>query len=362
MSNHNQLPTPGSRIWSTYQLAFASVAAFVVVAIITGIIFTFLNSPIARSSSVTDPLGGGPDTTAYDANDRVVALGVLPSVLDEGSGVAVDRERGIFWAHNDDAGPAQLIALDTLGVALGAFIVPGVEVSDLEDISLGPCPGEAAAALPASGSASPGTGSSRKCLYLGDIGDNARGRSYYRVHAVVAPEVTRPGSTERPRSRETSLPIEVLGQVTFVYEGRQSRDAEALAVSPTGDILVVTKGQEGRADVFGIHVDDFGTGSGSAEEMLVARHRATLPLDVSDGGLRVTGAAFSPDGRTLAVRTASMVHLFPADDLESEPIECDASGLEYQGEAIDYLDATHLILTGEARGSSPAPLLRVRCP
>jgi hypothetical protein len=89
---------------------------------------------------------------------------------------------------------------------------------------------------------------------------------------------------------------------------------------------------------------------------------ATLPIDVSDAGDRITGAAASEDGATLAVRTGQSLHLFSMDRWDRPVATCETPGLEPQGEAVDFARSEgFFFLAGEAAGAA-APLVRLRCP
>ena len=80
-----------------------------------------------------------------------------------------------------------------------------------------------------------------------------------------------------------------------------------------------------------------------------------------------TGAALSPDGTTLAVRTYDEVYFFRATR-EGDKVRWNGSGepcflgkAEPQGEAIDYLDPEFFLLTSERSQNASAVIHRVRC-
>jgi hypothetical protein len=346
--NPYNLPKPSSRIWSTYELAFVAVIAFALVGIVAGFVFTAQGVPLA-SPDPARGIRGAADSLSAASSDGTVRRGSLAPELDEGSGLAVSRRHeDLLWAHNDDPGPARLFALDLRGRLRGIFTVPGIRVRDFEDLGLGSCPD-------IDGAGEPGD-----CLYLADTGDNDRIRSEYAVFAVAEPEP----SDGVAASGEAAI---LMGSLIYVYERGGPRDAEALAVAPGGRILVITKGQEGQADLFELSAEEFSPPSGSVGARIAAaapaqaRFLATLPVDVSDSRSRVTGAAVSPDGSTLAVRTPSAVYLFAMDRWNARPTVCAIGADEPQGEAVDFLDQSHLLLSGEA-GFGPAPLLHLRCP
>jgi hypothetical protein len=310
-----------------------------------------------------------PDTSAGPArgvpvaadSGRVAVLGNLDDArVTESSGVAVShRQEGLLWTHNDAPGELVLHAIGMDGAWRGAVTVEGVEGQDWEDLALAPCPA--------------GGGTTGDCLWVADIGDNEADRESVSVHAVPEPEPSA-GS------------VRAVASVTFRYpEG--PADAEALAVRPDGDLLVVTKGEDGSARLYRVAWPgaDFGpeggadpgagdgpdgglaggsgdgSGAGPARGAAVAELLASLPLDVGRREDRITGAATSPDGSTLAVRSHVAIHLFPLDRPGASPVTCQIGDLQPQGEAVDFVDDSTLVLTSEAP-SGPAPILRVRCP
>jgi len=80
----------------------------------------------------------------------------------------------------------------------------------------------------------------------------------------------------------------------------------------------------------------------------------------------VTGAAIRPDGRLVAVRTYAEIYFFvPRADGRLTPSNrpvCNIAGLEPQGEAVDFLDDSTLVLTSEGGGRARARIHTVRCP
>src|ERR1043166_9285162 len=78
----------------------------------------------------------------------------------ESSGVVVSRAHpGLLCTHNDSGDGPFLYAVNASGDVLGVFRVDGAQAEDWEDIALGPCPA-----------------ARRRCLYIGDIGDNGEKR------------------------------------------------------------------------------------------------------------------------------------------------------------------------------------------
>ena len=269
--------------------------------------------------------------------------GMVPRRLSESSGVAVSRTYpGVLWTHNDSGHDPVVFAMSLGGQILGAFSVQGAESRDWEDISLGRCPDV--------------WSSESDCLYIGDIGDNRRRRSVYSLYIIPEPN---PTSVE-PTATTTVAEVR---RVDFVYPDER-HDAEAMAVSPDGDVTIVTKGRNGRTQVFVIHH--------AVVEQAIRQNRAitpesrgTLAIDPAPLiGKVVTGAAFSPSGRILAVRTYTEIYLYTVgEDGELLPpaVPCFVGIIEPGGEAVDFLDEETLVLTSEWSRGQQGTIYRVRC-
>jgi hypothetical protein len=272
--------------------------------------------------------------------------GTLPPALAETSGLAVSRTQpGVFWTHNDSGDGPNLYAIDMSGRLLATFQLAGAAARDWEDMSSGSCVGDLAPVDAAN------------CLYLADIGDNDGVRSSVAVYVAAEPMVSRDDASAR------TIPSR---SFRFRYPNGPD-DAEALAVLPDGDVVIVSKGRSGAIAFFRLRRDAIVRAVDSGE-VLVAE-------DAGDTGIRpearigrnATSAAVSPDGSTLAVRTYYEVYFFrvvkAGDAVSWRPTgnPCFLGDAESQGEAIDYLDADTLLLTSE-RGRGTAGLIhRVRC-
>jgi hypothetical protein len=178
------------------------------------------------------------------------------------------------------------------------------------------------------------------------------------VYVAVEPRVARAGATPRAVSARS-----------FRYRYPDARhDAEALAVFPNGDVAVVSKGRTGTVDVFGFSNASIGEALDTGA-VLTAEHwirTGIVPDEII--GRHVTGAAVSPDGMTLAIRTYNEVFFYGVvggdgeartwRDLERP---CFLGEAEPQGEAIDYLDADTLLLTSEQARGRAGTIHRLQC-
>ena len=269
---------------------------------------------------------------------RVELLGELPAVLYESSGVAVSRHNtGILWTHNDSGHDPILYAITMSGQVIGEFRLP-VTMDDWEDMSLGPCVVDRA----------------EHCLYVGDIGDNMRQRSVSSVLVVAEPVVSLDSGVRQGVSSSVQ-------RFDFRYPDGP-HDAEGLAVSPAGDVYIVTKGRDGEARGYFVASDAVARAVQSGSVVTAA---AVEGLVIQTGSIpyTVTGAAISPSGNRLVARTYLGFHFFVGDGqggfTATEP--CTIGYREPQGEAVDFLDESTLVLTSEALGGRPGTIHRVTC-
>ncbi len=262
--------------------------------------------------------------TAYFANRRV----------NESSGVAVSRTQpGVLWTHNDSGNDPMLYATDTLGHDLGTFRVVGATNNDWEAIRVGAC----------------GSGS---CLYIGDIGDNAERRGDIVIYRIPEPRVR--GDSLGPIATARAVALHVR------YPDRP-HDAEAMLMTPIGDLLLVTKG------IGGVRLYRISLAAWDSDAPATASATGTLPIPADTASFRlVTDGAVAPDGVHAVIRTYRDLYFFrlTADNLvpDSPARACNILGLEVQGEGVDWLDQHHLVLTGEQAFALAGSIAVVTCP
>jgi hypothetical protein len=275
--------------------------------------------------------------SALPDDARITVLGEMSDRIRESSGIAVSRQHdGVAWTHNDQGREAQIFAIMYDGRLRSSLSVEGVELTDWEDISLAPCPVAVRA--------------DTQCLYIADTGDNAEKRPALSIEILPEPDPSQPHRSVRVAAR------------LAVRYPEGPADTEAMAVTTQGDILLITKGMNGTATLYRVTAATVAraTAQGAQHEVYDAVRVGPLPLDVSTRVKRITGAAMSSDGRTLAVRSMTSIYLFDAGRPLSLPRLCEVGLRQPQGEALDFLDGTNLILTSERVGGT-APILRVRC-
>jgi hypothetical protein len=207
-------------------------------------------------------------------------------------------------------------------------------VVDWEDIAVGPCPD-----------------STTSCVFVGDVGDNSEART--RVDVYFFPE---PDTLPDPR-QATSMTVRAERLSVRYHEGAQ--DVEALAVTAQGSVLLITKGRSGEVGLYRIP-----RGALQGDSVTVSRVEILDIVPQFTLGRYVTGAAASREGGRLVVRTYTELIFYQLDS-EERPSRVGACWLglrEAQGEAVDILDDSTLVLTSEAGFGRPATISRVRCP
>lgn len=204
---------------------------------------------------LTGALAIAPAAAADGAGDQ--GFTIKDPRVTESSGLAASRlHPGIYWTHNDSGDGPYIYAVDSAtGKTVARITLKGVGTPrDVEAISIGP----------------------GNQIYVGDIGDNLDG-SWPYVWIYKLPE---PKKLVDQTVRATQY---------VVKYANGARNAESLAVHPkTGRVYIIDKKEDGG------HLYE-GPATLSASGTNVFRPVATVDLWATD-------AAFSPDGRQLAVR------------------------------------------------------------
>lgn len=268
------------------------------------------------------------DTAVLRARRLIESSGITPS----------HRVPGVYWTHNDSGDEPRLYATDSAGDDLGSVLVAGADNVDWEDLGSGPCPGH-----------------SGWCLYPADIGDNLHNRDRIVVYCLPEPQPPR-GSADTLRR----VPLEA---TTVLRYPDHPHDAEAIAIEPSGRILIITKELLKPPTVYLVPQRSAAQRPGEVDTL---QRVGELDLVPSRARLRmVTGAGVSPDGTVLAVRTYSSLHFFRLRG-DSLPLPISPStGLpipvvEPQGEGVAFVAPDLLALTTERDGADHAVVSRVR--
>jgi len=288
----------------------------------------------AAPAPVAAAVPAGVDSAADSATAaafacRVDASGVaLPPTVHESSGLALSGGGDALWTHNDSGDPL-LHLVGTDGSPRGQVRVAGARVVDWEDVAAGPCPGGG------------------RCLYIADIGDNQAARARITFYRVPEPA---PADAQTRRAEA----------LTAEYPDGP-HDAEAIFVLPDGGVHVVTKGETGHVAVYRL--------PRTARPGVAVRLEQVAELRAGDVPRRerVTGAAASPDGRWIVLRTLDALSFYRPGDLAAgrlgQPLTFDLKPLdEKQGEAVEFGGGGLLYLSSEGgKKEDPATLSRLTC-
>ncbi|HEX8186993.1 MAG TPA: hypothetical protein VF586_01500 [Pyrinomonadaceae bacterium] len=283
----------------------------------------------AGAASTPLPLGPAAPGQLATLEDRRVG---------ESSGlVASRRSPGLLWTHNDSGDGPLVYAFDRAGRSRGTFRVEGAQAIDWEDIAAGPGPAQG-----------------RSYLYVGDIGDNGRGRGFVVVYRFPEPELPE-GEAPGKEARATE-PSEA---IRLKYPDG-AHNAEALAVHPvSGDIYVVTKANGGAG------VYKLAAGFDPKAVNTLAKVGTLRGPDFF--GTLVTGADISPDGRRVAICDYAQGYELTLpegsknfDEVWGQKPLALSLGARLQGESVAYrLDGAALLATSE---KAPTPLFEVVLP
>ncbi|TWV40851.1 WD40 repeat domain-containing protein [Streptomyces misionensis] len=226
----------------------------------------------------------------------------------ESSGLAASRlHPGIYWTHNDSGDGPYIYAVDSrTGQTVARVTLRGVgSPRDVEAISIGP----------------------HDEIYVGDIGDNFDGRwPYVWIYRLPEPKV---------------LKDQTVTATQYVVKYADGpRNAESMVVHPkTGRVYIIDKKEDGG------HLYE-GPATLSTRGSNVFKPIA--PVD-----LWATDAAFSPDGRQLAVRGYLGGIYYAWNDGHIKRTGTLDVPLQGQGEGVTYsVDGTKLLYSSEGADSA----------
>jgi hypothetical protein len=232
---------------------------------------------------------------------------VQPGLIDEASGIADSRSQpGNVWIEQDSGSPAELALLGYDGKLKGKISIPQFGNRDWEELAIGPGPQDG-----------------KNYIYIGDIGDNNNQNPVSQIYRL-------------PEPTNLQTPITQVERINFRYPDGP-RDAEAMFVEPqTKDIYIISKREQN------VHLYRFKYPQ-NVNEVTVLEPLGELP-SFGDGLTGyVTGAAISPDGSEILIRTYASIFYWRrnsgqsvADALQYGTSRRLTSRLEPQGEAICF--------------------------
>ena len=273
------------------------------------------------------------------AYDKPKVLGTIESSeITESSGLAASPcQQNVFWTHNDSGNKAFIFAINSKGKKLATFAVTGAENKDWEGM----------AAFRDAGGA---------CfLYVGDIGNNERVKSEFRIYRFREPQVSESTINSSKKNPQRTDAAEV---IKFSYPDYR-HDAETLMVHPkTGDIYILSKRLTGAAAVYKLS-RDFDPEKTNRLEKITDFSVPALP-----NGL-LTGGDISPDGKRVVICDYFSAYeiVLPEkaknfDEIWKQEPQIIELGEREQGEAVCYsADGKAIFATSENRNS---PVIQVK--
>jgi len=266
-----------------------------------------------------------PNVALAQFSSDPTATPVSPGQIDEVSGMVDSRSQpGNLWIQQDSGTPAELILLGYDGQVKGKLAVPNSTNRDWEELAMGPGPQAGV-----------------NYLYIGDIGDNNGQNQTNQIYRL-------------PEPANLQTPISQVERINFRFPDGP-RDAEAMFVDPqTKDIYIISK-RETNVRLYRLAYPQ------NSNEVTVAQAYGELPTLGQGLPGYVTGAAISPDGNEIVVRTYAGIFYWKrsagqsiADALQQGTGRQLPYRLEPQGEAIcfDKENKGYFTLSEKASASS----------
>ena len=240
---------------------------------------------------------------------KVIKIGKLPAAISESSGLARVVNKKTFWTHNDGGNTAELFEIEGNGKLVEVLKLPQIKNVDWEDMTQGP-DGQ---------------------LFIGDFGNNENRRRDLAIYKL---------NPERPEAFET---------ITFEYADQKAFPPPAKARNFDCEAMVQ---RDGKLYVFSKNLSATNKQVRLYEIPARAGHYEVAPKDSIFLKSMITGAALSPDSRTLALVSYGKVFLF---DVSAGGINFDHPKqcirvAKLQTEAIVFVNNTDFVITNEQRG------------
>ena len=275
-------------------------------------------------------------------------------VIDESSGMARSKKYDVLYHTNDSGTPPVFFTTKLDGSGEKVIKIQDFTPIDPEEIGLGPCPNKLDSA----------------CVVVADIGDNLERRKSVALFFIEA--TSQFGESVKPRFI-----------ARFKYPDH-AHNAEAMAVLPNGDVVIVTKemsklGQAGSAILFRAKLADYESKKGEPVTLTKFGEIDIVGLTKQLGfGALVTGMSVTTDAKRFALLTYATAIEFAVDlSTGNFPASKDLKeGTHYrlipiaplpQQEAIAYdkndrdLFYSTEIMQRVLGFGAPAPLMKIKC-
>ena len=238
-----------------------------------------LNSGCARAQETAAPTAATADVAASREvpTQPVERAKLQDQAITELSGLAASRKYpGLLWGHNDSGDSARIFALNERGKTVATVNFAGLEARDWEDIAV-----------------------AGDWIYIGETGDNFGVNENIRVYRLHEPDLNRD-----KLDQDITVQARDWQEMTLSYPGG-ARDAESLAATPDGRLLIVSKDKKG-ANFYALK-RPFQNGGAATLEKIFDN------VQIGETGWLtklVTGGDLSPDGRELTLTTYAQLWQF----------------------------------------------------
>lgn len=199
------------------------------------------------------------------------------TAINELSGLAASRKYpGLLWGHNDSGDVARIFAINPKGDTVATVNFEGLDARDWEDMT-----------------------AAGQYLYIGDIGDNASVNENIKVYRLREPDFN-----PDKLNQEITLKPQGWETMTLNYPDG-AHNAEALAATPDGRLLIVSKSNK--------ESNFYQLKRAWSDGQIATLEKIFDKVQIGETGLLtklVTGGEMSPDGRELAIVTYAQVYQY----------------------------------------------------
>jgi hypothetical protein len=206
------------------------------------------------------------DSTTGGFEETPLSKSLVPGILDEASGIADSKTNpGFLWVQQDGGNPNEISLLSHAGSFHKKVTIKTAVNRDWEDMAIanGPVAGT-------------------NYIYLADIGDNSLTSSEYYIYRFAEPAT----------GADTIFDCD---KISFRYPDG-AHNAEAILVdNTTKDIYIITK-NDTPSRIYKL----------AYPQSFTSVNTTILAGALTFGG--VTGAAFSPDGTEIIIKTYTTMH------------------------------------------------------
>lgn len=288
--------------------------------------------------------------TTHAATCHIEKIGTLnPTIINEASGLVVSKNYPDRLYHINDSGSENILYITNLsGQKTKKLLLENTPSVDTETMTAGPCP------------------EAGQCLFIGDTGDNFKWRSTIQIFIFKEPT-------------DSDSSIKNIKTLNVTYPDGP-HDAEAMALSPNGDLYILTKERrfltKGAKTAMLFRLSKAEWHNAKSEKLVLTKvselDLPTLATTDLSGGKVITDMNISSDGSRLLLMTYVDAFEFKidSDKITFKAIKDLIKDIDYreiplqvlkQQEAVSYLpDGSGFIYTTES--NTGGEIMKVSCP